>query len=202
MTTYKLLPFIMTDQKINKHNIVEFLGNLITEKGGDSYLGEAVTMQDHMLQAAWQAENAGASDKVIAAALLHDIGHYVGEFGDDYIEKGLDNKHQISGARILERFFDNEVVQPVRLHVDAKRYLCAVDPEYVNELSEASIKTLALQGGPMSPTEVEAFEAQPGYQTAVQIRKYDDNAKDPDALTPPIEHYLQYVQKALEECNR
>ena len=189
----------MSDQQLNKDNIVEFLGNLITEKGGESYLGEAVTMRDHMLQAAWQAENAGASDKVIAAALLHDIGHYVGEFGDDYIEKGLDNRHQLSGAKILENFFDIEVVQPVKLHVDAKRYLCAVDPDYLNELSDASIKTLALQGGPMNQAEVEEFESQPGYETAVQVRKYDDNAKDPYISTPSIEHYLKYVQKALEK---
>ena len=189
----------MSVPQLNKDNIVEFLANLITEKGGDSYLGEAVTMQDHMLQAAWQAENAGESDKVIAAALLHDIGHYVGEFGDDYIEKGQDNKHQISGARILEKFFDSDVVQPVKLHVDAKRYLCAVDPDYVNTLSDASVKTLALQGGPMNENEVAEFESQPGYETAVQVRKYDDNAKDPNVSTPPISHYLKYVQSALQD---
>lgn len=115
--------------------IVPFIADILTRRGADSYLGEAVTMQQHMLQCAHLAELEGASDELVAAALLHDIGHYLGEFGEDYIAQGVDDLHEEAGAKVLAGFFPPLLVECVRLHVAAKRYLCATDPGYFARLS-------------------------------------------------------------------
>ena len=106
-------------------NIVAFIADIFERRGADSYLGEQVTMSQHMLQGAQLAEQAGADDEIVAAALLHDIGHYTNEFPDDALERGIDNRHDEAGARVLERFFPDIVTDCVRHHVAAKRYLCA-----------------------------------------------------------------------------
>jgi predicted HD phosphohydrolase len=178
-------------------NIVEVIGDILTRRGSDSYLGEAVTMQQHMLQAAAQAEREGAPDELVAGALLHDIGHYVGEFGEDYIEQGTDNFHEDAGAALLAPFFPPVVVACVRLHVAAKRYLCATDPTYFGKLTPASVTTLKLQGGPMKPDEVAAFEREPFFREAVRARIWDEGAKDPEAVTPPFAHYAPLLQRVV-----
>ncbi len=177
--------------------IVAVIADILTRRGAESYLGEAVSMQQHMLQAATLAEREGAADALVAAALLHDIGHYTGEFGDDYIERGVDNFHEDAGAALLAPFFPPEVVACVRLHVAAKRYLCATDPGYLGKLSPASVSTLALQGGPMEPDEVSDFERKPFFREAVRARLWDDAAKDPDAVTPSFEHFAPILRRVV-----
>ncbi|MYJ52388.1 MAG: HD domain-containing protein, partial [Gammaproteobacteria bacterium] len=104
--------------------VIEFIKDIFTNRGGESYLGEPVSMSEHMLQAAYNAEKSGQEATVVVAALLHDIGHYTGEFGDDFMQLGIDNLHEVSGERFLKRWFPPQVTEPVRWHVDAKRYLC------------------------------------------------------------------------------
>ncbi len=142
-----------------------------------------------MLQTAAAAEAEGAPDELVAAALLHDIGHLLHGGPEDAAEQGHDTEHEDLGYRFLELHFPPSIVDPVRLHVAAKRYLCAVDPAYEAELSPASVLSLALQGGPMSPVEIAEFEALPHFEAACRLRRWDDAAKDPDAAVPPLEHY-------------
>lgn len=156
-------------------------------------------MSEHMLQSAWIAEQAEETDSVIVAALLHDIGHYTSEFDEGYIGQGVDNEHEISGASILAKHFPPEVVEAVRCHVDAKRYLCAVEPSYFTGLSEASVQTLALQGGPMQPEQVRQFAQNPWLDTILRVRRYDDGAKVVGCTTPDAEHYLQKVEQLLND---
>ena len=115
---------------LNASNIVDFIGDIFLRRGAESYLGEDVTMSEHMLQGAFLAEQAGAEDTLIVAALLHDIGHYTNEFEEDAAQEGRDNYHETAGARVLEPYFPNIVTDCVLYHVPAKRYLCATDPEY------------------------------------------------------------------------
>jgi phosphonate degradation associated HDIG domain protein len=180
-------------------SIVERIEEIIIRRGADAYLGEPVTMAEHMLQAAQLAEREDGSDAMIAAALLHDIGHFLNEFGDDYIEQGVDNRHEEAGARILEPWFPPEVVEPVRLHVATKRYLCATDRGYMTKLSDASVKTLALQGGPMDAAEVAAFERGPWRDVAVKVRLWDEAAKVPGAPTPGFAHYPPVLERLVRQ---
>jgi len=177
---------------------VETIGELFAGPGARDYLGEPVTIGEHLLQAAALAEAAGADSPLVAAALLHDIGHLLGEkpssrgglggssprasTADRHGEP--EDRHGEAGARWLSRWFGEAVTEPVRLHVAAKRYLCAVDAGYFGLLSAESVRTLWLQGGPMTAAEVAAFEALPHARDAVAVRRWDDQAKDP-AITPP-----------------
>jgi phosphonate degradation associated HDIG domain protein len=178
--------------------IVAFIADIFERRGAESYLGEAVTMSEHMLQGAALAEAAGASDTMIAGALLHDIGHYTNEFGDDYIDRGIDNLHEEAGAAVLERFFPTEVTDCIRHHVAAKRYLCATDPAYFARLSQASVDTLRLQGGPMDDSEVAAFARHPNLDAILQVRIWDDEGKVPGMLTPDFAHYAPLLQRIVD----
>ncbi len=148
--------------------IVAFIGDIFERRGADSYLGEQVTMSEHMLQGAELAEKAGGSDEIIAAALLHDIGHYTNEFPDDALAQGIDNHHDKAGAAILSKFFPTVVTDCVRYHVAAKRYLCATDKEYFGKLSDASVHPLGLQGDPMNEEEAKEFEMNPHLNDIIQ----------------------------------
>jgi gamma-butyrobetaine dioxygenase len=154
---------------------VETIGELFAGEGAQAYLGEPVTIGAHMRQAGVQAEAAGADRPLVAAALLHDIGH---------LRQETDARHGEAGARWLSQWFGEAVTEPVRLHVAAKRYLCAVEPGYFALLSAESVRSLSRQGGPMTAEEAAAFEALPHAQDAVAVRRWDDMAKDP-AVTPP-----------------
>lgn len=159
-------------------------------------------MSEHMLQTATLAEQADEPDSVIVAALLHDIGHYTNEFGEDYLEKGIDNRHETAGEAVLEGWFPDEITAVARWHVDAKRYLSAIDRDYFDELSAASIASLELQGGPMNQSERAAFEQNPWFDTIVKVRRYDDAAKVVGRKTPPMTHFLEITRRLLSETSQ
>jgi phosphonate degradation associated HDIG domain protein len=171
------------------------IAELFGSQGATDYLGEPVTVAAHLLQAGALAEAAGAPPALVAAALLHDVGHLsldpAGLTGRALME-GTDNRHGARGAAWLARWFPPAVTEPIRLHVPAKRYLCAVEPSYFALLSEASVYTLSVQGGPMSSGEAREFAAHPhaaDAADAVAVRRWDDEAKDPAASVPGFEHF-------------
>ena len=164
---------------------------------GDNKYSEAVTQREHALQAARQAEEAESSNALITAALLHDIGHLLQRFGPEPAAQGINDKHEDIGAGWLARHFVPDVVEPVRLHVDAKRYLCAVEPDYFATLSPASVRSLELQGGPMSPEEVQSFEAGDHFAAAVALRRWDEGAKVSDAATPDLAYYREHIRSSM-----
>jgi [1-hydroxy-2-(trimethylamino)ethyl]phosphonate dioxygenase len=188
----------MSAEVLSRDTIIPFIADIFQRRGAESYLGEAVSMSEHMLQSALFAEHDAAPDELVAAALLHDIGHYTNEFGEDYIEQGVDNLHDEAGARVLEGFFPPVVVACVRLHVAAKRYLCATDSTYFDKLSPASIATLRLQGGPMSQAEVAEFQKNPFYRQAVQVRLWDEAGKVSGMKTPPFDYYAPLLQRVVD----
>ncbi|WP_194926719.1 phosphonate degradation HD-domain oxygenase [Catenulispora pinisilvae] len=173
--------------------VVDQIAALFTGEGAADYLGEAVTQAQHMLQAAALAERDGAAPALVAAALLHDVGHFTGAVHGRDLMAGRDNRHSHQGADWLAVWFGPEVTEPVRMHVAAKRYLCAVEPGYFAKLSAASVYTLSVQGGPMSAAEVAAFEADPHSAAAVRLRRWDEAAKEPDADDPGFEHYRELL---------
>jgi phosphonate degradation associated HDIG domain protein len=172
---------------------------LFARRGGDAYFGEPVSQLDHALQAALAAQRAGATSVLITAALLHDVGHLLHDLPEDCADDGLDDRHEELGARWLIRRFGPEVVEPIRLHVSAKRYLCAADPEYHAALSPASQQSLALQGGPFTAAELGQFKAGPFADAAIALRKWDDIAKIPGLPTPApaLEHFRRHIEAAL-----
>lgn len=184
--------------KLNADNIVAFIGDIFERRGADSYLGEAVTMSQHMLQGAQLAEQAGAGDALIAAALMHDIGHYTSEFPADALAKNIDNVHEEAGAAVIAPYFPDVITDCVRYHVAAKRYLCATDPEYFGKLSDASVHTLNLQGGPMDADEVAEMRRNPNLDAIIQVRIWDDQGKDPEVETPPFDHYAPILQRVVD----
>ena len=177
-------------------NVVDGLIALFREKGNGAYFGEAVTETEHALQCAHLAEQSGAAAELIAAALLHDVGHLLHGLPEDIADRGQDGRHEDAGAAWLQRSFGPPVVYPVRLHVAAKRYLCAVEPDYRAGLSEASQRSLRLQGGPMSPEEVCRFEHEPWFRSAVAVRRWDDGAKVPGLVVPGLDHYRPCLEAA------
>jgi phosphonate degradation associated HDIG domain protein len=156
-----------------------------------------VNQLQHALQAAALAEQNGEPASMIVAALVHDIGHMVHDLGEDPAKDGVDDLHEQRGAEFLALHFGPEVVEPVRLHVPAKRYLCAVDPAYFSKLSDDSVRSLALQGGPMNSSEVSDFERLPFANEAIRLRRLDEAAKDPKAETAPVTHFMRYVDEVL-----
>jgi [1-hydroxy-2-(trimethylamino)ethyl]phosphonate dioxygenase len=185
---------------MNNNPIIDQIFVAFRERGHRSY-GEAVTEAEHMLQSATFAEQSGCDPTLIAAALLHDFGHLLHELGEDIADQGIDSVHEQIGADYLQQYFVPAVTEPGRLHVAAKRYLCAVDPEYFATLSPASVQSLALQGGPMSANEVRAFEASPHLAAAVQLRRFDDLGKVPGMETPPLEHFRPYLEAGLKPAD-
>jgi phosphonate degradation associated HDIG domain protein len=170
---------------------------VFNDRGSEQYFGENVSQLEHALQAARLAQIYGCPEPLIIAALLHDVGHLVHESGEDIADRGIDTRHEALGEAWLARHFGPEITEPIRLHVDAKRYLCAVEPEYLKQLSAASVQSLKLQGGPMNPDEVKAFEANPYFQEAVTLRRFDDEAKVVGMETPSLGEYRNLVSRAL-----
>ncbi len=178
---------------------MEILGQLralYSDKGGREYEGEGVTQLEHALQSAHRAEQEGAPAPLVCAALLHDIGHMLNDRGETPTLRGIDDQHQLVALPFLRRHFPEDVTGPIRLHVDAKRYLCATRPAYYESLSQDSKRSLALQGGVFSAQEAERFIAQPHAAEAVRVRLWDDAAKMAGAATPDFAHY----EGLLREC--
>ncbi len=155
-----------------------------------------VTQLSHALQCAANAEREAAPAPLVAACLLHDIGHLIDPGARESILRREDARHEVLGAAYLERWFGPDVTEPVRWHVAAKRYLAASEPGYAELLSRGSTASLELQGGPMSDAERAEFEARPHFREAVALRRWDERAKDPDARPPALDHFLP----ALEAC--
>jgi phosphonate degradation associated HDIG domain protein len=158
------------------------------ERGHRQY-GESVTELQHALQCATFAEAAGEAPVVVAASLLHDYGHLCHDLGEDIADHGVDARHENIGANLLRGLFVEEIVAASRLHVAAKRYLCWKEAGYCEELSEASRKSLQLQGGPMTGDEAHEFESEPFHDIAVRVRRYDDMGKVAEMPTPDLESF-------------
>ena len=174
---------------------VRVIADLFAAEGASEYPGEEVTQAQHMLQAAALAAGAGAAPELVAVALLHDVGHFTGAASGRELIRGTGNHHGDLGADWLAQWFGPGVTEPVRLHVAAKRYLCAVEPGYFGGLSPASMRTLRVQGGPMSPAESAEFEASPWCQPALRLRRWDDAAKEPGAAVPPFGYYQRLLRQ-------
>jgi phosphonate degradation associated HDIG domain protein len=184
--------------ELTQGNIVAFLEDIFERRGGEEYLGEPVTMAEHMLQGATIAEQNRQREIIIVAALLHDVGHFTSEFGMFQMDDTEDRYHEDAGADVLEGFFPTLVTDCVRYHVAAKRYLCATRPSYFDRVSEASIHSLNLQGGPMSDAEVAEFEKNPNLQDIIAVRFLDEAGKHPDMETPKFSHFAPMVQRVVD----
>ena len=171
---------------------IEQIQVLFLTHGSKQYGREAVSQLDHALQCAYLAEQAAETRETIVAALLHDLGHFlVDQHEVDTTQPALnDDLHQYVALPFLRPLFDEAVLEPVRLHVDAKRYLCATEQTYWDALSPASKQSLVLQGGVFSDAQAIAFMAQPYAAEAVRLRRYDDLAKVPGCETPPLAHFM------------
>ena len=167
---------------------------LFGQRGHERY-GERVTQLDHALQCAWLAQQDGAGDHLIAAALLHDYGHLFEGRGDAAERDGRDARHELHGARALRPWFGLEVVGPIALHVLAKRYLCATEPGYAEALSPASILSLKLQGGAFTPQQCRRFERSRFATDAVRVRRWDDTGKMVGYVAPGLDRYWPILRR-------
>jgi len=172
--------------------VVDHIVELFATKGREPY-GEDVSVAEHGLQCAALAVREGAGDALVVAALLHDVGHLIEDPDDAF---GV-HRHDIGGAAFLARHFPDAVVDPVRLHVAAKRYRVAVDPAYAGRLSAASTHTLAHQGGPMNAEEVRAFDAEPHRDAALRLREWDDCGKVEGLYVAPVDAYRDRMERLL-----
>lgn len=177
-------------------DVIEQIFDLF-ERSGSQHYGEDTTQLQHALQTAELARSNGCSDTLVAAALLHDVGQLIGDAGNAAEQLGIDARHEISGARFLRKHFSAAISEPVRLHVAAKRYLCAVDSAYACSLSHASSLSLKLQGGPMSVDEIHAFEAEQYFADAVTLRRFDDGGKQPEWQAPDLVSYRPLLESLL-----
>jgi [1-hydroxy-2-(trimethylamino)ethyl]phosphonate dioxygenase len=170
------------------------IAGIFGKRGAEAYFGESVSVTEHALQAAWFAQQEGAAANLVVAALLHDVGHLIQDLPDDLAEWTEDEHHEQIGAAWLARRFGPEVSDPVRLHVAAKRYLCATEPDYFSNLSPASVRTLQLQGGPMPAGQLAAFERETYFREALRVRRWDDRAKVADLKVPGLSAFRALIE--------
>ncbi len=175
---------------------------LFARKGGRAYDGEPVTQIEHALQTAARAEDEGAAPSLVAAALLHDLGHLLNDQGETPTMRGVDDLHQFVALPFLRTLFSDDVLTPIKLHVDAKRYLCTTRDGYYEALSADSKRSLVLQGGPFTAEKADAYIAQPFAQDAVRVRLWDDLAKIEGAATPPLAHFVAALEAAQLSTER
>jgi [1-hydroxy-2-(trimethylamino)ethyl]phosphonate dioxygenase len=177
--------------------VVDDILDLYARKGDANY-GEGVSMTEHGLQAALLAEQEGHGAPLVVAALLHDIGHLLHDLPEDIADRGIDSQHESLASAWLSQYFPQEVSEPVRLHVAAKRFLCANMAGYFAELSPASVQSLELQGGQMNAAESQAFKAEPFMGQALKLRRWDDQAKLTGLETPDFGHYKPAIAAVLK----
>ena len=170
--------------------------DLFKKRGHSEYGGEAITQLQHALQAAQLAEKENSTAELVVAALLHDFGHLLHDLPDDAPDLGVDDFHEAAAESSLSQLFPPAVTEPIKLHVQAKRYLCSTDSTYAAKLSAASITSLRLQGGTMSEKELMDFKSSTHWRDALRLRIWDDLAKDPKIKTPSLDHYLDFLKKA------
>jgi phosphonate degradation associated HDIG domain protein len=168
---------------------------LFARRGGEQYSGEPITQLEHALQTAHLAEQSSASDALVTASLLHDLGHLLNDLGETPSLRGIDDMHQTVALPFLRGLFPDAVLDAIRLHVDAKRYLCAARPDYHAKLSDDSRRSLLLQGGVFDAAQAAAFLDLPGARDAVQLRVWDDLAKQAGLPTPPLAHFLDRAER-------
>ncbi len=181
---------------LTKSTIIAAIDAAFIKRGHEGY-GEGVSQLDHALQCAFCAERDGASPALITATLLHDIGHMLHELPEDIADQGIDTEHESLGSAWLSQYFSADVSEPVRLHVDAKRYLAAVEPGYYERLSEASLVSLKLQGGIFTTAQASAFAEQPFADDAIRLRRWDEEGKEVGLRTPALAHFYRYVEACL-----
>jgi phosphonate degradation associated HDIG domain protein len=169
---------------------LEDVSLLFARRGAEQYSGEPVTQLEHALQTAHLAEQSGAGDGLVTACLLHDLGHLLNDQGETPTLRGVDDTHQYFALPFLRGLFPDEVLEAIRLHVDAKRCLCATRPGYHAALSADSKRSLLLQGGVFGAAEAAAFLSLPGARDAVLLRLWDDLAKQAGLATPSLAHFL------------
>jgi len=186
----------MLTETASPKQVVDEIFRLFRERG-DMMYGEDVTERMHGLQCGVLAEQAGCRPGLVAASLLHDLGHLLHDLGEDAAERGIDAAHEEVGDRWLRRWFPESVTEPARLHVDAKRYLCTIDAEYRAALSDASARSLELQGGQMSEDEVHDFESNPYFKDAITLRRFDDQGKDPDLAEVELERFRPVLEGVI-----
>lgn len=194
--THSLHPHPMSHP--TPQQIVNDIYRVFEAHGHRSY-GEEVTELQHALQCATFAQQAGETPEVIVASLLHDYGHLLHDLGEDVADRGIDSRHERVGANRLEKWFAPEVVEPIRMHADSKRYLCWKEAGYFADLSAASKQSLALQGGPMQETEAREFEKNPQFERAIRVRRFDDQGKVPDMKTPTLADFRPLVESLVRQ---
>lgn len=181
------------------HGILKVFG----ERGSGQYGSECVSQLEHAIQCAMLAQESDAGASLVVAALLHDIGHILDEADLPQSDEGnLNDSHEDKAYPWLLRTFGAAVADPVRLHVAAKRYLCTRDPSYATQLSPTSFKSYLDQGGPMSEDELQAFEREPYYQKALQLRKWDDLAKVANKPLPDISSFKELLESCIANVDK
>ena len=161
------------------------------------YIGEKLTMSEHMIQSAMLAEKSKCNDDLICSCLLHDYGHFLIDDPDELVKNKLDGGHELIGYEYLKKFFKKQIVEPIRYHVLAKRYL-ARDKKYYNRLSEASVVSLKLQGGLLNSKEAKVFEKEEFFKDAIKLRKFDEAAKKIGIKIKDIIHYKDLLKASLK----
>lgn len=179
--------------------MIDEIEELFAQYGGEHY-GENATQLAHALQCARLSQLAGDPESLVAAALLHDVGQFLDDAGNAAEQLGLDARHEETGAAFLSHAFPPAVTEPVRLHVEAKRYLCTVQPGYADRLSAASRLSLELQGGAMTQDEARAFEREGWFDEAVRLRGYDDAGKQPGLEVPGLASYRSLLERQLDSA--
>ena len=176
-------------------NIIDkIISNFINNKS--LYIGEKVTISEHMIQTAMIAENTKSSNSLVCSCLLHDYGHFILENPDELVRKKIDGKHEDIGYEYLKKFFKKEVVEPIKYHVLAKRYL-AKEKKYFNSLSNASKISLNLQGGTLNKKESKEFEKKDFFKNSIKLRKFDEVAKRKDIKIKSIIEYKDLLSSQL-----
>lgn len=187
---------------LNQSAAIDEIVRAFNEKGQARYAREEVTQREHALQSAALALKEQVATPLVCAALLHDLGHMLGDTQmPGQLEDDLHDRHEEKAFQFLSHHFGSAVAEPVRLHVAAKRYLCTIDPAYEKQLSPTSLKSFHDQGGKMTHEELRAFEQNPYYPDALRLRRWDDIAKEPGREAPSLENYLPLLKACLTGLN-